>query len=66
MNLDSEAAIIINDLDSLAHRIEALQANIHYTEAVCLVHSARRAMIAGRMDIHQSAMQERFKRLGPP
>jgi hypothetical protein len=57
---DSEAAIIANDLDSLLHRIEALQPHPKYTEAVSAVMQARLAINAGRQAIHQKAMGDRF------
>ncbi len=60
MHPDRLAAIIINDLDSLAHRIESLPGNPRYTDALLAVQSAKRAVIDGRADIHQTAMRERF------
>jgi hypothetical protein len=60
MNLDSQAAIIINDLDSLRHRIEALQAHPKYTNALIFVTQARDAVKAGQSDIHVKDMQARF------
>jgi hypothetical protein len=60
MDLDRQAAVIINDLDSLAHRIEALQAHPEYTTAMAAVQAAKAAIIRGRGDIHHSAMRERF------
>lgn len=59
-NLDFEAAIIANDLDSLALRIEGLQAHPRYTEAGAAVRAAKQAVIDGRSDIHQREMQARF------
>jgi hypothetical protein len=59
-NLDSEAAIISNDLSSLVHRIEMLQANQHYTNALTLVQKAYLEMSEGRTEIHQAGMRERF------
>jgi hypothetical protein len=58
-DLDREAAIIINDLDSLVHRIEGLQAHTRYTDALMAVHSAKQAIIDGRTDIHQAGVRER-------
>jgi hypothetical protein len=60
MNPDSEAAVIINDLDSLVHRIEGLQAHPRYTDALVAVQAAKQAVLDGRGDIHQTAMRERF------
>jgi hypothetical protein len=60
MNKDSEAAVIINDLDNLVHHIEALQANVHYTDALIFVQHAKEAMRQGRGEIHQQEMKERF------
>lgn len=60
MNYDSQAAIIANDLDSLAHRIEALQAHPEFTKAVTAVLNAKFAINTGRADIHQSEARARF------
>lgn len=59
-NLDSEAAMIVNDLDSLAIRIEMLQAHPRYTEAAEWVRCAKRSVETGRSSIHQRGMRERF------
>lgn len=56
----SAASIIINDLDSLVHRIEALEANPHYTHALTAVQNAKAAVTAGRSEIHQARMKKRF------
>ncbi len=60
--LDRKAAIIINDLDSLVHRVEELQAHPRYTDALNSVQAAKQAMIDGRGDLHQRNMRERFSR----
>lgn len=60
MNLDSEAAIIINDLDSMVQRIEALQAHPEYTNALVAVQAAKHSMVMGRSALHQASMKERF------
>jgi hypothetical protein len=52
-NYDTEAAIIANDLDSLALRIEGLPAHPHYTAALEAVHLAKQAVIDGRAAIHR-------------
>lgn len=52
MHPDWSAAIITNDLDSMALRIEALPANPNYTNALCAVQQAKAAIIAGRVEIH--------------
>ena len=62
-NLDTEAAIIVNDLDSMLHRIEGLQAHPRYTDALEAVKSAKLAIIEGRADIHHKGMRERFARM---
>lgn len=59
-NLDAEAAIIANDLNSLVYRIEMLQAHPKYTDAVLLVQQAYLKMGEGRSEIHQSEMSARF------
>lgn len=63
MNLDSEAAIIINDLDNMVHRIEGLQAHPEYTNALIAVQAAKQSMVMGRGALHQHAMKERFAKL---
>lgn len=60
-NLGFEAAIIINDLDSMNMRIERLQAHPKYTEAQLAIQAAKRAMIEGRSEVHQREMRERFR-----
>ena len=61
MNFDSQAAIIANDLDTLIHRIEALQAHPKNTEALIAVMQARMAINAGRQDLHRQDMDRRHK-----
>ncbi len=63
MNSQSVAAIIINDLDSLAHRIESLEAHPSYTEALNAVKEATLAMSNGRAELHQSDMRKHFAKL---
>jgi len=60
MNDDSLVAIMINDLDSLVYRIEALPAHPRHTEALTSVIEARDALKAARSAIHQEAMRKRF------
>lgn len=60
MGNDSAAAIIVNDLDSMVFRIEALPAHPSYTDALLLVQNARKAIENGRSDLHQRSMTERF------
>lgn len=62
-NLDTEAAIIINDLDSLALRIEGLQAHPDYTSALNLVRNAKKYMASGRASLHRSGMRDRFDKM---
>lgn len=62
-NLDTEAAIIINDLHSLRYRIEGLQAHPLYTDALNLVTQAQQHMQEGRADLHQREMKERFAKM---
>lgn len=56
----AQAAIIANDLDSLVHRIEGLEANPRYTNALTAVQKAKEEMLAGRAEIHQENMRRRF------
>ena len=58
-DLDREAAIIINDLDSLVHRIEMLQAHPSYTDALVSIQSAKKDMEAGRSDLQWPQSHER-------
>lgn len=62
-DLDREAAILTNDLDSMLHRIEMLQAHPKYTDALNHVIAAKMALIDGRADLHTRAMRERFAKL---
>ncbi len=59
-NLDREAAIILNDLSSLVHRVEMLQANPHYTNAGLLIQKAYLEIGEGRTEIHQAEISRRF------
>lgn len=59
-NLDREAAIIINDMSSMAHRVEMLQANQHYTNALVSIQNALSEIEAGRAEIHQREMAKSF------
>lgn len=59
-NLDAEAAIIHNDLNSMTTRIELLPPNPHYTKALLLVQKAYLEIGEGRSEIHQAGMLERF------
>lgn len=59
-NLDRETAIILNDLSSMVHRIEMLQANPHYTSALLSVQSALSEIKSGRSEIHQREMAKSF------
>jgi hypothetical protein len=63
MHKDFTIAIIQNDLDSMAMRIEALEAHPELTKALASVQSAKAAMILARVDIHQRDMKERFAKL---
>lgn len=63
MHHSTEAAIIINDLDSLRYRIEALPAHVAYTDALNAVTEARECMKHGSADIHQAEMKERFAKM---
>lgn len=63
MHHQSEAAIIVNDLNSLVHRIEALPAHPKYTEALNAVQEAETAMRLGRSDLHDREMRDRFAKM---
>ncbi len=60
MNLDSEAAIIINDLHNMVYRIEALQAHPRYTDALDNVKKAMLAMSEGRTEIHRDTQKYKY------
>jgi hypothetical protein len=59
-DLDREAAIIVNDLDSMAHRIEMLQAHPRYTDALNDVIKAKLAISNGRTEIHLQALRPHY------
>ena len=63
MHKDFAMAIIQNDLDNMAMRIEALEAHPQLTTAGELVRRAKEAMVLARSDIHQRDMKERFAKL---
>lgn len=60
MHADRQAAILVNDLDSMVHRIEELPAHPLYTDALNHIHAAKAAIHAGRIDIHHTLMVQRF------
>lgn len=61
MTNDSKAAILMNDLDSMVHRIEELDAHPDYTAALIKVQEARDAIGEARIKTHHAEMAERFK-----
>lgn len=63
MHKDFTMAIIANDLDSMAFRIEALEAHPELTAAGEFVRKAHAAMAKARVDIHQRDMKERFAKM---
>ncbi len=63
MTPDSRAHVLINDLDNMVVYIEALPAHPRYTDALNAVLRAKDALIAGRSDLHQQDMKERFKKV---
>jgi len=56
----SQAAVVANDLNSLAHRIEALPPHPDYSRAVSAVQAAEAAVRAASTELHHRAMAERF------
>lgn len=60
MHKDFTMAIIQNDLDSLAYRIEALEGHPHLTTAGIAVQAAKEAMRLARSEIHQRDMKARM------
>ena len=62
-HLSAAAAIIINDLDSLVHRIQGLEPHDRYTDALIAVQKAKEAMKAGRTAIHHARMKKRFEKM---
>jgi hypothetical protein len=63
MHKDFTMAIIQNDLDSMAMRIEALEAHPELTNAGEFVRRAKEAMIKARGDIHQRDTKDRFAKM---
>lgn len=63
MHKDFTMGIIVNDLDSMALRIEALEAHPELTAAGDFVRKAHTAMVKARLDIHQRDMKERFAKM---
>jgi hypothetical protein len=57
---DKEAAIIINDLDSLTLRIEMLETDTEYTNALIAVQNAKEAMIRGRAQRHAARLKAKW------
>lgn len=60
MNEDRQMAIIINDLDSLVHRIEALRAHPSLTDALAAVVKAKGSMESARIEIHHADLMKRY------
>lgn len=60
---DACAEILINDLNSMLVRIEALPAHPRYTDALEGTKTVRDAVCEGRVDLHQRAMKARFAAL---
>ena len=56
---DKVVAILVNDLDSMVHYIEALPAHPSYTSALDHVQRAKVALSTGRTDLHQQEMKSR-------
>ncbi len=61
MNLDSEAAIIVNDLHNMVYRIEALQPHPRYTDALDNVKKAMLAVSEGRTELHRDSFKHKYK-----
>jgi hypothetical protein len=59
MNDDRKAAILINDLDTIAHLIEDLPAAPDYTHALQRVQEAKAAIQQGRSKRHIDDMSKR-------
>jgi hypothetical protein len=63
MHPDKQAAVLINEVDSMIHYIEALPAHPAYTDALIAIEQAKQKLVEGRMDLHQTAMRERFAQM---
>ncbi len=61
--MNANAMIVVNDLDSLVYRIEALGAHPQYTDALNAVQKARDSVKAAAIDLHQRDMRERFAKM---
>lgn len=60
MHKSSTMAIIANDLDSMAHRIEALEGHPSLTDALVCVRKAKAAVLSASVEIHHRDMKARF------
>lgn len=60
MSDDRLASILVNDLDSMVHRIEMLPAHPEYTNALIAVQTAKTALAKGRSELHQRGVAERL------
>lgn len=60
MNEDRQMAIVINDLDSLFHRIEALPPHERLTDAGSYVEAAKDAVKEARAAVHRAYLEREF------
>lgn len=63
MHPDRQAAILINEADSMIHYIEALPAHPAYTDALTAIQLVKQKLVEGRQDLHQRDMRERFTQM---
>ncbi len=60
MDNDREMAVLVNDLDSMIHRIESLPAHPDLTDALIAITQAKASVTTARAALHQREMRERL------
>lgn len=60
MDDDRKMAVLVNDLDSMAHRIEGLPAHPGLTDALVAVQEAKASVDGARSELHQAALHKRY------
>ncbi len=60
MDDDRKMAVLVNDLDSMIHRIEGLPAHPGLTDALDAVQEAKASVTTARTGLHHAALAKRF------
>ena len=60
MDDDRKMAVLVNDLDSMVHRIEGLPAHPGLTDALTAVQEAKASVTTARAELHQEALTKRY------